>query len=73
MNRYPVLKLIIKYGTPGAFVLGFLALVGTFFVCFTTVGWLALPIAVVISAVVVLVVKSYAELILMITDMIVPS
>ena len=73
MSKYPALGLIIKYGTPGAYVLGLLALAGVFFGFYATIGWYALPIAVVASLVVVLVVKSYAELIIMITDMMIPS
>lgn len=72
MERYPVLALILRFGTIGAATL---ALVGGLLVtalAWTAFGWIAIPLALFIAALVFVIAKSYVEIVTIITEMLVP-
>lgn len=73
MNRYPVLHLIVKHGTPAA--------AAATAVAFLLIAWLMWPlgaaaaviVALFVSAILFVMAKSYVELVTIITEMLLPQ
>lgn len=72
MEKFPVLDLIIRYGAAGSAVLAVLAGAGICALIWPVWGVLALVPGVFVAAVALLLARSYVELILLITDMLLP-
>ncbi len=72
MERFPVLDMILRCGTPGAIAASVLLAVLTGAVAWPPLGWLGIVIALVVGALVFVVAKSYVELVTLITEMLVP-
>lgn len=72
MGDYPVLHLIVRYGAAGAVVASALAFALVAWLGFYALGWVALILAIVAAAVVYVIGKSYAELVRLITEMLLP-
>jgi hypothetical protein len=72
MERYPILDMILRFGTPAAIVLSILGGMLVFALTWALLGWFALAAAVVVAGLIFIVAKSYVELITLITEMLVP-
>ena len=72
MEKYPVLKLIVRYGQAAAVALALLVLGLGLFIGGQAWGWPAIPLAILLALVVFVLAKSYVELVLLVTDMLVP-
>lgn len=72
MENYPVLSLVVRFGTPAAIGLGLLSAAIVLALLLGPFGWLAAPVALIVGAVVSALAKSYVELVVLITEMLVP-
>lgn len=72
MERYPILALILRYGTVGAAGLGVLTALLAGFLAWAPLGGLGLVVGAVAGAVVFVLGKSYVEIVTIITEMLVP-
>lgn len=74
MNEYPTIKWIVEHGDRIAIAIGVLPLLGTIaaFALLAT-HWLVLVAGFVASAVLLLLMKSYVELVRVISDMLLPK
>ena len=71
--RYPVLQATLRYGHAAAIVLGAGTFALTLLVSWTLLGVLSIPVGAILAAVVYLALRSYAELVRMITDLLMPE
>ena len=72
MERFPVLDLILRFGTAGAVVLGFAVGLLAIVLSWGALGWIAVALGLVAGGLVFLIGKSYVELVTLITEMLVP-
>ncbi len=72
MNDYPVLRLIVRYGTAGAIALSLAVFAVIAWLGYETLGVLAIVLAALVGVVTFVVAKSYAELVRIITEMLLP-
>lgn len=72
MEKYPTLDLIVRFGRPAAVVLGALVFALVLWLLLPALGWIALAPAALAGGLVFVVVRSYAELVLLVTDMLLP-
>ena len=74
MDQYPTIKLIVERGNAIAYAVAVLPLLGAIAV-FALLGthWLVLVVGVVTTLVLLLIMKSYVELVRVIADMLLPK
>jgi hypothetical protein len=72
MGDYPILHLIVRYGAAGAVAVSVLVFAVVAGLGYHALGWLAIALAAVTAALVYIVAKSYAELVRIITEMLLP-
>ena len=72
MNDYPVLHLIVRYGAPGATIASVLVVILVGLAGFEALGWLSIPVALFAGGLMYVLGKSYAELVRLITEMLLP-
>lgn len=72
MNDYPVLRLIVRYGTAGSVALAIVVCACVAYLGYATLGGLAVALGVLCGIVVFILGKSYAELVRIITEMLLP-
>jgi hypothetical protein len=72
MEKFPVLGLIVRFGLIGSQVLAGLVLILVLAIAWPFWGLVAILPAIVLAALAYLVARSYVELVLLITDMLVP-
>lgn len=72
MERFPVLDLILRFGTPASVVLAAGGGVLTLICAWALIGWLAILAAALVAGLIFIVGKSYVELVTLITEMLVP-
>lgn len=72
MEKYPMLNLTVRYGGPAS--MAFALVVGALLLWlgFATMGWGAMIVAAIGGALVFVVLKSYVELVVLVTEMLVP-
>jgi hypothetical protein len=73
MRKFPALRFLIRYGDAAAMAICVCVLTGILLSCWPSMGWMSVPVAVGGAAVAGLLAKSYAELVVMITEMVVPT
>lgn len=73
MEKFPVLRLITKYGTAGSVVLAVLVAVFVLVLAWPFWGLASLIPSVVLALLAFVVGKSYVELVVLITDMLMPQ
>jgi hypothetical protein len=73
MEKYPVLALIVRYGTPIAVALAVVAAILVLWIGFPLIGWASAVLAIVAGGVLLLVALSYVELVRLITEMLLPQ
>jgi hypothetical protein len=72
MERYPILDLILRYGRPGAYVAALIAAALVVGFGWPGLGWISLALGLLAAGFVFLLVKSYVEIVTIITEMLVP-
>jgi hypothetical protein len=72
MNDYPVLRLIVRYGTAGSIALGVVAFASIAYLGYPALGGLAIAFGALAGIVLFIISKSYAELVRIITEMLLP-
>jgi hypothetical protein len=72
MDRYPVLGWIVRFGTVGTALLAAFAAIVIVVLAWAAHGMLAVVIAVVVAAVILVVGRSYVEIVTILTEMLVP-
>jgi hypothetical protein len=72
MERFPVLALVLRYGTIGSAALGVLVALLVGGLAYATLSWLAPLIGIVLGGLVFVLGKSYVEIVTLITEMLVP-
>ncbi len=72
MERFPILDLILRFGTPAAALLAVAGGGLTFAWAWALIGWLAIAAALVVAGLIFIIGKSYVELVTLITEMLVP-
>lgn len=72
MQQFPVLNLIVRYGAHAAIVVAIFAAALVLWLLYGSMGWAAVAVALVTGGVVFVLAKSYVELIVLITEMLVP-
>lgn len=72
MERFPILDLILRFGTPASVILALAGSALTFCMVWPFVGWFGLLAAFVAGGLIFIVGKSYVELVTLITEMLVP-
>jgi len=72
MEKYPMLDLIVRYGRPAAAAVGGLGFVLALWLALPALGWAALVPAALAGGLAFVVAKSYVELVVLITDMLLP-
>lgn len=70
MDRFPALRLILRYGRIGSVVLAVLVALGTIGALWPFIGWPSVPIAFVIGGIAYLIVKSYFEIVQIVVEMV---
>jgi hypothetical protein len=73
MEKYPVLALIVGYGTPIAVALAVVVAILVLWIGFPLIGWASAVLAIVAGGVLLLVALSYVELVRLITEMLLPQ
>ncbi len=74
MDQYPTIKFIVKHGNPLAILIGLLPFGGAIaFVVLISMHWLVLVAGLAASLVLLLLMKSYVELVRIIADMLLPK
>lgn len=73
LANYPMLKNVLKFGKPGGIVLSILVATATLWLCWPALGTLAVPVAIVAGLVTGVIALSFAELVRLITDMLLPE
>jgi len=74
MDKYPTIQFIVERGEAVAFTIAALPLLGAIAVfAFVVMHWLVLVAGVVLSGVLLLILKSYVELVRVIADMLLPK
>jgi hypothetical protein len=73
MNDYPMLRLIVRYGSQGCIALAVLAFAAIAWLAYPTLGGLAIVVGALTGIVVFIVCRSYVELVRLITDMLLPK
>jgi len=71
--RYPVLELIVRYGSAGALALSALAGAFMWWLAWGVVGWPAIPIAAITATIAYFIIRSYVEIVTLITEMLIPK
>ena len=69
-DSFIAIKLILRYGSVGAVVLAVLAGLATFGFSWSTIGWFSLGVALLVGALVLLIAKSYVELVSIVFQMV---
>jgi hypothetical protein len=72
MEKFPTLELIVRYGKVGPIGLAVLVALGVLAWSWPGLGVIALVPALVLGGIALLVARSYVELVLLITDMLLP-
>ena len=72
MERFPVLDLILRYGTAASVVLGVIGAALVLFLAWNALAWIAVPLAILIGGLVFVLGKSYVEIVTIVTEMLVP-
>jgi hypothetical protein len=72
MNDYPVLRLIVRYGTAGSIALGVVAFASIAYLGYPALSGLAIAFGALVGIVLFIIGKSYAELVRIITEMLLP-
>lgn len=72
MERFPILDLILRFGTPAGIILALASGALTLLWAWTLIGWVAVLPALVVGGLIFIVAKSYVELVTLITEMLVP-
>ncbi|HZQ59943.1 MAG TPA: hypothetical protein VFC24_01265 [Casimicrobiaceae bacterium] len=72
MERFPILDLILRYGTPASVVLGVIGAALVLLLAWTALAWIALPLALFAGGLVFVLGKSYVEIVTIVTEMLVP-
>lgn len=72
MEQYPILAMIVRFGSPVSIILAMVGTLLALFLLYLPLGWVAFPFAAIIGGVIYVLAKSYVELIVMITEMLVP-
>jgi hypothetical protein len=72
MEQYPVLNLITRHGLVAAIAMAVFAGILSLWLLYGPLGWLAAIIALLIGGVAFVIAKSYVELVVLITEMLVP-
>lgn len=73
LAKYPMLNAIARFGTPAAIVLSALVAVLVLWLGWSTLGAMAIPVAIVAGMASAALTLSYAELVRLITDMLMPE
>lgn len=71
-ERFPMLSFIVRYGATAAAVLSPILAIVVAWLCWPSLGWLGIPAGAVVGAAVYVVIRSYAEIVTLITEMLVP-
>lgn len=69
-DGFIAIKLILRYGSVGAVVLAVLAGLATFGFLWSTIGWFSMGVALLVGALVLLIAKSYVELVSIVFQMV---
>lgn len=69
-ESFIAIKLILRYGTIGAVVLAILIGFGTLGLLWSTIGWFSIGVALLVGALVLLIGKSYVELVSIVFQMV---
>lgn len=72
MEKFLLLRLTVRFGVPAAVILAFACSIITFWILFYSITWVAIAPAVFAGLLVFAAAKSYVELIVLITDMLLP-
>lgn len=72
MNDYPILRLIVRFGTAGSAVLGAVVFAAIGYLGYPALGALAIVLGALVGIVLFILGKSYAELVRIITEMLLP-
>jgi hypothetical protein len=72
MQSYPILSLIVRFGTSAAIAVAVLVAGLAFWLLLGAMGWPAAIAALLIGAIVFVLAKSYVELVVLITEMLLP-
>ncbi len=72
MNDYPVLRLIVRHGAAGSIALGVIVFASIAYFGYPALGSLAIALGALVGVVLFILGKSYAELVRIITEMLLP-
>jgi len=72
MHDYPILRLIVRYGGIGATVMSVVVFALVAWLGYAALGGLAIVLGALVAVVVYILAKSYAELVRIITEMLLP-
>lgn len=72
MTDYPVLRLVVRYGAAGSIAASLLLLVLLILIGYPLVGWPSVPLALLLSLLLLVLGRSFTELVKLITEMLVP-
>lgn len=72
MEKYPMLNFTVRYGGPASIALAVIVAALLLWLGLTPWGWAAIIVAALGGAIVFVVLKSYVELVVLVTDMLVP-
>ena len=70
MDRFPALRLILRLGRLGAALVALAAAAAVVMFAWSALGWFSLPVAFVVLALVYFLVKSYVEIIQILTEVV---
>ena len=73
MSDYPVLRFIVRFGTAGSVALGVIVFASIAYLGYSALGGLAIALGIMVGIVLFILGKSYAELVRLITDMLLPK
>lgn len=73
MERYPMLSLVVRYGAIGSYVLAVVAALATLLGTSSSALWVTAVATALVALVTFVIVRSCVELVMLVTDMLVPK
>lgn len=72
-SRFPMLENVVRHGGLAANILSPLAALVLIGLCWTLLGWLSLPLGAVVGGVIYVLIRSFVEIVTLITEMLMPK
>lgn len=73
MDRFPTLKFIVNHGHAASYAIACLAAIMLAILGWTSLGWAGAIVAIVVAVILYFVVKAFVELVVLITEMLLPQ